>query len=227
MLPINKNNTDNPLVEFCKRPDVAYSDIPHDLKTALNISLLKEQDFLCAYCMSRISEENMSIEHWDPRHPDTQGATLSAQEKEKYRQLEIDYKNMLAVCPGNEGRPPREQHCDTQKANKTLLYNPSCPSHYAKLRISYLITGEIKSEDTKFCKELDDVLNLNCEKLKNNRKAVISRVISELNRLSRNASRNKIQPILDNWRSTDSEGKKKEYAGVAIYFLEKRLSHAN
>lgn len=226
MLPINKNSN-NPLVDFCRRRDVTYDDIPHSLKLILNDSLLKEQGYLCAYCMSRISQNNMSVEHWKPRHPNINDTTLSARQKEEYRQLEINYKNMLAVCPGNEGQPAPKQHCDRKKRNLNLSYNPSRAADHPKLRIFYIRnTGEIKSEDPIFNEEINNILNLNCEKLKNNRLDVIDHIFSALDKLEQNANRNKIQSILNKWKSVNRQGEMEEYAGVAIYFLEKRL-HKN
>ncbi|TAD96752.1 MAG: TIGR02646 family protein, partial [Bacteroidetes bacterium] len=50
----------------------------------LRDSLLRDQKYICAYCMRRISEDDMKIEHFRSQstHPD----------------LDLDYRNMLAVC---------------------------------------------------------------------------------------------------------------------------------
>ena len=81
MLPIHKS-AENPLENFVRIPGATYSDagIPKD---QLKESLLKEQGYLCAYCMSRISEDTMKVEHWHPQRSDTEGKKLSAEEKEK------------------------------------------------------------------------------------------------------------------------------------------------
>lgn len=228
MLPISKSSN-NPLKDFVRIPDVTYDDnrLP---KKKLKESLLKEQGYLCAYCMSRISEDTMKVEHWWPQSSDTEGKELSAEEKEKERLLSIDYKNMLAVCMGNEGHPKKEQHCDTQKGNKHLFYNPSNPQDHHRLKIVYLRSGEILSDDAAFCAQLGKkegekagVLNLNCPKLMNNRAAVINAVLKALQNLPQKASKGKISAILQKWKEADSSGMLKEYAGVAIYFLTKRL----
>lgn len=228
MLPIHKS-PENPLEDFVRIPDITYGDnrLP---KKKLKESLLKEQGYLCAYCMSRISEDTMKVEHWHPQKSDTEGQELSAEEKEKERLLSIDYKNMLAVCIGNEGHPKKEQHCDTRKGNKHLLYNPSDPQDHNRLKIYYLRSGEIASEDAIFCAQLGSkeenkagVLNLNCPKLMNNRAAIINYIFKALQKLQKQASKGKISAILQNWKEPDSSGMLKEYAGVAIYFLTKRL----
>lgn len=231
MLPIYKS-PENPLEDFVRIPDVTYDDnrLP---KKELKASLLKEQGYLCAYCMARISDDTMKVEHWWPQKSDTEGKILSVEEKEKERLLSIDYKNMLAVCMGNEGHPKKEQHCDTQKGNKHLFYNPSNPQDHHKLKIVYLRSGEILSDDAAFCVQLggkkqgeEGVLNLNCQKLINNRAAVIDAILKALQKLPQQASKGKISAILTKWKEPDSSRKLKEYSGVAIYFLSKRLQKA-
>ncbi|QSV71285.1 MAG: TIGR02646 family protein [Aphanizomenon flos-aquae KM1D3_PB] len=56
----------------------------------LKKALLTEQGYICCYCMRRISEDNMEIEHWQPQS--------------KYPELQINYKNLLASCSGNRGK---------------------------------------------------------------------------------------------------------------------------
>lgn len=228
MIPIYKS-TSNPLQEVCKIPGITFDDnqIP---KNSLKKSLLEEQGFLCAYCMSRINESNMKVEHWQPQHPTPSNGKLSPQEVEENRKLSIDYKNMLAVCKGNEGSPYKLQHCDTHKGNKTLKYNPSDTSHHMKLQISYLISsGKIESADAEFCSQLgkdageEGVLNLNCERLMNNRLQVIKSINEVLSHLEGSASKAVLQKMLNDWSTRDSAGKFKPYAGVAQYFLEKRI----
>ena len=227
MIPIHKNR-ENPLLEFVKIPGVTFDDnrLP---RKKLKESLLKEQYYLCAYCMSRINEDSMKIEHWFPQSPNTNGRDLSSEDKERERRYSIDYKNMLAICRGNEGNQPSQQHCDTRKGNKTLLYNPSNPNDYNKLKILYLRTGKIESKDKKFNEQLGDigkgnegVLNLNCEKLMSDRANVIRMIFESLDKLKNKASARKIDTIIKKWSLPDKDGKLPEYAGVAIYFLTKR-----
>ncbi len=230
MLPICKSTPD-PLQQFRKRADATYdsSDFP---KKEVKESLLREQGFLCAYCMSRITEETMSIEHWQPQHPVPRDGECSAQEREVNRCLSIDYANMLAVCDGNGSNPFRQQHCDRRKKNTVLKYNPANPDHHAKLGIRYIRSnGKIESGDADFCRQLggtekgsEGVLNLNLEKLRNNRLAVIASVFKALSRLKGTATRKELQRMHHNWSAVNAEGKRREYAGVAIYFLEKRIA---
>ena len=136
---------------------------------------------------------------------------------------------MLAVCRGNEGNQPSQQHCDTRKGNKPLLYNLSNPNDYNKLKILYLRTGKIESKDKKFNEQLggigkgnEGVLNLNCQKLMSDRANVIRMIFESLDKLKNKASARKIDTIIKKWSLPDRDGKLPEYAGVAIYFLTKR-----
>ena len=64
-----------------------FDNLPKD---TIRESLLKEQHYLCAYCMRKIQNngQSTSIEHWFP---------LS-----KNKDQALDYGNMLAVCDGGE-----------------------------------------------------------------------------------------------------------------------------
>lgn len=211
MLPIHKNAID-PLRRHRSQANATYDNIPAADRQALVSSLLHEQKFLCAYCMCRISQKTMSVEHWKARttHP----------------AMQIAYGNLLAVCCGNEGKSENEQHCDTKKGNLSLNYTPSDTSHHSRLRIKYAKNGEISSADQDFDAQLSDVLNLNFEDLKARRKNVFDRVCSTLAVLPKNAPKASIQRILDNWRTPDRNHKLPPFAGVAMYFLEKRLASA-
>ena len=64
-------------------------------------ALLKEQGYLCAYCMKKITEKTIHIEHWIPqRHPQEGYLEYSQEDCDRFA---IDYQNMLGVCPGGKG----------------------------------------------------------------------------------------------------------------------------
>lgn len=211
MLPIHKNTSD-PLRQHRSQANATYDNIPTADRQSLVSSLLREQKYICAYCMCRINEETMSVEHWQARttHSD----------------MQIAYGNLLAVCCGNEGKCEDKQHCDTKKGNFRLNYNPSDPSHHSRLKIKYAKNGEISSADQDFGAQLSAVLNLNLEDLKERRKNVFNLLCRTLNTLPPNAPKTSIQRILDYWKTPNSEHELPPFAGVAIYFLEKRLAKA-
>ena len=91
----------------------------------------------------------------------------------------------------------------------------------------------MESEDVVFCRELggeqrgtEGVLNLNFKRIMNNRLAVIRCVEQEMEKLPQNAKKSQVRQLIEHWKTADGQGKLPEYAGVAIYFLEKRLARA-
>jgi uncharacterized protein (TIGR02646 family) len=208
MVSINKQKEPVFLAEYKRREPIEYEEIPKD---SIRESLLKEQGFICAYCMQRIDENKMKIEHWHSQ--------------EKHEDERLDYKNMLAVCKGNEGHSPKQQHCDTKKADKDIKYNPANPEHKIESKIKYKTSnGEIFSEDTEFNEQLNKVLNLNYRILKENRKAVFDAVTSRLGYLCKKegVTKQQLEKLIEKWKSFEN-GHRKEYSGVAVYYLNKKI----
>lgn len=58
---ITKGREPSSLTQY-KKQSGAYFDGTN--KEDIRQALLEEQGYLCAYCMCRISAENMKIEHW-------------------------------------------------------------------------------------------------------------------------------------------------------------------
>lgn len=89
MILIKKNET-----QACKRvlqyevsSKEEYRDISSKDKEIIKDSLLKEQGYLCAYCMKRLDNTNyVKIEHIAPQSV--------------YPEKSLSYRNMLAVCDG-------------------------------------------------------------------------------------------------------------------------------
>ena len=78
-----------------------YDDMTKEVRDEVKMQLLREQGYICAYCMRCIqhhpdfSPKEMQIEHY------------IAQSSETGKQdplLSIDYRNMLGVCPGGKDR---------------------------------------------------------------------------------------------------------------------------
>lgn len=212
MLNIQKYDEPQLFKEHKCQTNACYENMPEQAQKQMKSQLLEEQGYLCAYCMSRISEATMKVEHVASRRD--------------YPEKQLIYSNLLACCKGNEGRSHTEQHCDTFKGAKTLSKNPANPSDRIEETIQYNSEGQISSTDRTLNNELNQTLNLNIPKLCNNRKAVYKAVIETFSRLQQNASRSTIQRLLENWETRDYN-KLKEYAGIARYFIKKRLAHAN
>ncbi|MDM8525380.1 hypothetical protein QUF80_18595 [Desulfococcaceae bacterium HSG8] len=151
MRKISKGPQPYELAHYRSRPDAVY-DGPYftEVKEKIRISLLAEQGHLCAYCMQRISEGTMKVEHWQcQRH---------------FPERQLDWQNMLGVCPGNQGLPGNSQTCDTRKGDADLCLNPADHEHHARLEICYTRDGRIHSHNAEFDTEISqrDMKSLLC-----------------------------------------------------------------
>ena len=69
MIHIKKSTQPKKFQEFKQQnPQAHFDDMPPDIKAILRQSLLEEQGYLCAYCMSKICDK-VKIEHYEPRNP--------------------------------------------------------------------------------------------------------------------------------------------------------------
>lgn len=159
MRAITKGTEPRSLIEHRAGAHADYDNF--SAKGELRTSLVQEQRGLCCYCMGRVRDDasKTKIEHW--------------QCQERFPAQQLVYRNLLAACKGGEGRPKREQHCDTRKGNSDIQWNPAEPTHAIEARVRYEMTGTISSPDMQFNEHLDEVLNLNLEWLKQNRKAAL------------------------------------------------------
>ena len=213
MLYIQKKQEPDSLTKYRKQRFAHFDGYPN--KDDIRRQLLEEQDHLCAYCMRRIDQEHMKIEHWYPEDRLT--------DKER-----LEYKNMLGVCEGHiAGSKGADDTCDAHKGNELIVVNPQERSTVDKIKYR-TATGEIYSEDASIQKDLHITLNLNSEKhqLKKNRKDTLDAVIREMRKLQQNGVWNRkiMESMLSFYESTHSGGMKKEYAGIVIWYLQKKLN---
>lgn len=208
---IQKNREPSALIEHRSKEYACYDNIPKDTKDEIRKSLLAEQGHVCCYCMKRIHMEDMKIEHWKP-----QG----------YVELSLQYSNMLGACNGNEGNPRQLQCCDTYKGEKELFINPldKCCETFIKFRDD----GTIYSDDPRVNHDLKEILNLNQQTLKENRKEVIDCIVEYLLREYPTGQwpKAKIQEVINQWNRRDAQGRYREYYGVALYRLQRWLMKA-
>lgn len=221
MIPIYKSGEPKSLQTYRSHPDALF-DGPEcnglkftSVKQDIRVGLVEDQGYLCAYCMSRIwpDEKSMKVEHWQCR--------------DRYKGRQLDYANLLGCCCGNEGSSFKQQHCDTRKGNDDLLFNPASSTHHDRLRIRYTYRGTIKSDDSEFDFQLNTLLNLNYNRLVENRKAVWSAVTRRLSEIQGSASQKQVEELIAEWGSKDQYGFLKEYSGVALYYLNKKRKSAN
>lgn len=212
MLLIKKGKEPNSLTEY-KMKSNAYFD-GYSNKGDIRKALLEEQGHLCAYCMKRISKNNIKIEHYNSQSNST--------EKEA-----LDFTNMLGVCDGNEGSGSNKtQTCDTHKGNTLLKVNPFSSASIELIK--YKNDGTIYSENEVINVDLNQTLNLNCEEvmLKRNRKAALDALKAYLSKKKSKDiwSKDLINKTLDIYLSKDNEGKLKTFNGIAIWYLKNKLN---
>lgn len=187
-------------------------------KTNLRVSLLNEQGFICGYCMRRIDATNSRIEHLKP-----QSLSIGQGKPEET----LDYSNMIVCCDGdiNKSNTLKTFHCDRKKQETPIHFTPF--EQYVIDTISYSSkTGEIRSSDTNVNNDINKVLNLNLERLKANRLAVLKGVMIMLG-AKKQWKKSEIGALLQRYSAKDCSGKKKEYCGIVMWFLHMRLKNAN
>lgn len=211
MIYIQKKKAPDSLTAYRKQP-FAYFD--GCKKEDIRECLLKEQGYLCAYCMRRIDKGHMKIEHWHPEDDLT--------ELEK-----LEYSNMLGTCIGHiEGQKGKEDTCDTHKGNTFITVNPCNKNTLRKIKYRSG-TGEIYSEDPEIQKDLNETLNLNSRghRLPQNRKEKLGAVINELVRKMPQGqwTKEKLKTFLEDYSKMDNGGRKTEYLGIIQWYLERRI----
>ena len=91
-------------------------------------------------------------------------------------------------------------------------------------------TGEIYSDNEEIQKDLNETLNLNSDKhmLKINRKQLLNQVILQLRTLQKsgNWKKSTLEKVKQKYENKDENGQKIEYAGIALWYINKRLERA-
>jgi len=213
MRHLRKGPEPESLTRYRLGPDATYDGLPQEAKDEIRERLAREQGFICCYCMQRITPAplGMKIEHWAP-----QGGAAT-----HHRQL--DWKNLLGACKGNEGMPPRAQHCDTRKGDVPLTVSPTDPNCEQRLR--FLPDGTVASDDPAIDNDLNQTLNLNYAVLKNNRRAVLDALLTTMERKypGRPWPGAAMERELAQLQQFDEQGMLRPYCQVPIYWLKKRL----
>lgn len=218
MKQIIKLNEPNSLVEHRAKEHANFDNIPLTVKEQLRQNLLSEQGHICCYCMKRIPESNppnLKIEHFCCQADNNQ--------------LQLTYSNLFASCTGNEGQPKIKQTCDTKKGNSVLTINlisnhPNCESLF-KFNADGEISLLIENDEIK--KQINDVLNLNMQTLKDNRREIYLEVQKKVENESRKLGSkqlklNYFEKEKKKWLNR-SENKFKPFCMVAIYYLNKKI----
>ena len=180
-------------------------------------SLYEEQGYICAYCMRRIPhQDKVSTEDHRVEH------MLS---RENHDDRKLDYSNMVVCCPGHIGD---EDHCDKKKGSLDISFSPMDQVFINSL--SYCSDGKIKSSNSKYNKELNDILNLNTELLVKNRKGMIDEMVNQLKMYVKRKGTLDKSFLIHMIEKYSSMFKKEDklmyhpYCGVALYYLQNKLN---
>ncbi|MEE1298324.1 MAG: hypothetical protein UHE62_06300 [Muribaculaceae bacterium] len=216
MILINKNQEPKEWTEYCSTPGVTYQSIPE-----LVDALLKEQGYICAYCMRRIptkdkiegklTSEDHRIEH------------IKCRDNHEY--LQLKYNNMLICCPGHIGE---DEHCDRKKGNQEISFSPLDSAFINTL--TYTSNGIIASSNPVYNEEINSILNLNTPFLVLNRKNMLKEVIQHINQTckqKKNWNKTALKSILVKYQNKHKDGENQKYypyCGIVVWFIQKKLN---
>ena len=194
-------------------------------KDEIKRTLIEEQHGICAYCMARIKEDSMTIEHWQP---------LS-----KGKKYALDYKNFAGCCCG--GRPKgsnNELCCDAAKEDKAITISPWNKEHMDKIK--YTTEGRVvfDGENPEIFKDINYTLKLNGEldsegnmlhdtwtRLVENRRRQYRKFSEIMHRMNGNKySQERIVAELKKCiKNLESQEEYEEYVGVLLYFMRRKV----
>lgn len=205
MILIKKKRIPSSLVEYKRTINASFDNLPREVKDRLRTSLLKEQGYICAYCMKKLEDDSskVKIEHYVARNEEN----------------ELEYKNLLAVCKGNEGESFEKQTCDTRKGNKEIKINPQVNSDI--LTIRYTSNGEIKSNNSDYQRDFDETLNLNdIFGLVESRKEALNSLKRKLSKSKTHLTEDTIRRIYLRYSEAEI---KEAYVGILLWYLQKKM----
>lgn len=207
MRKITKGPEPKEWTKYRQPPNVQYQ-----ANNALRSALLKEQGYICAYCMRRIptrdqnSTEKSRIDH-----------ILS---RSNHPELQLSYNNMVICCPG---AITNDFHCDKRKGENDITFD--ILSDYFVSTLSYSTKdGEISSSNPQYNDQINNILNLNNPLLKKNRLLVLRGVIKTISQnVSKTWTPTLLQRLYTLWNEKDSQGSYQPYHGIVLWYLARKI----
>lgn len=212
MIRIRKNHRVPEAFLRTQRKYSSYDEITSSDKNDIKTILLEEQNYKCAYCMSKINLDNSTVEHYIPRNGPNGDISLS-----------LDYRNLFAVCNTTRGLPKSEQTCDVSKGKRLLHIDPRIQANIDTINYdrSGCIRSSYNSGVNNFDDDINQILNLNSVQLVMNRQNAYQTL---LNRMSKKKDttwkKTFIQKYIDELSKSDN---KTPYSGYLIFMLKKHL----
>jgi uncharacterized protein (TIGR02646 family) len=208
MRHIQKQAPPEEFIVHCKAgAGVTFDNAP---KGAMRKALREEQQQLCAYCMCHLkapTEEEMKIDHRVPRTAEADRV--------------LDWSNLLGVCHGGEGRPYKQQTCDTRKGDKQIPFDPTLLQIEHQIR--YTTTGRIEATDAKQQDSLDEILGLNNPELERARRETLDEFVRAMRRLKPDGawSPMDLEAGLSSFRTT-RKGATRAFVGIAEWYVRRK-----
>ena len=218
MIRITKSEEPSSLAAYRRVKNATFKDMPNNVKDDLRQSLINEQGGLCCYCMRRVPAG-------DTKFPGMKIEHFKCQDHNKNDQLV--YRNLFAACWGGELDKDELQHtCDTKKRNSDITTFNLLTTDFDRV-IRYLEDGTIHATDEGIDEEMNSILNLNNQSLRNRRQAVRKAVSDTLRRLHAKGKvkQGKIQNLIISYAEPYAEEKNHEFYPVAVYYLQNKLKH--
>ncbi|MCH4895719.1 TIGR02646 family protein [Marinilabiliaceae bacterium JC040] len=203
MILIKKNKEPQEWKKYRETEGAEYQSQPY-----LRKALYDEQGGICAYCMKKLDDESSNnaqnrIEHIKPRS--------------KYKELELDYSNMVLCCDGHNGNI---FSCDLAKGDELISFTP-LDSRFIDT-ISYgSKDGVIRSSNEEWNYEINKIVRLNEGYLLDNRRAALMGFIKTIK--EKNWKRSNLKNLYDMY-SKKVNGKYQPYCGIILYFLKKKIN---
>lgn len=220
MIKIIKSEEPQGWKEYLQTPGALYQR-----NKDLVESLIKEQGYICAYCMRRIPCRDRLYEKDGQNYALTQedSRVEHVKSRKAHPDLQLNYDNMVLCCPGHIGA---DEHCDRLKGERDLSFSPTDTMIINSL--SYKNDGTIISSVSEYDKELNDVLNLNTPLLKANRKEAWEEAKKQIIAQNKGRNWNKalVQGFIEKYstkHTKEGEDRYIPYCGIIIYFLQKKL----
>ncbi len=224
MRRIIKKAVPRSFLNYAKTDNASFEDIDKEVKQDLRKSLLQEQHGICAYCQSLLKDKIKIEHHCEQSICNGDNNTIDRH---------LDYSNLFAVCIGEtttqekdkDGHPVTVLHCDTLKSqfNKNnglpIEVNLSNTSHVAQ--IQYSSNGIIRSKNEKHDNEINRMLGLNKQHLKEMRKRIWIQIYKKSDPKNGTINKAKMKKIIESLLTQKDGYFQYPFPALTEYMLKK------
>lgn len=186
---------------------------PHVVQDIFN-ALMQDQGCLCCYCQSEITADTARLVQFVPAEDEA-----------------LQYTNLYLACNYSNNLPPLHQHCYIKKGTDLIpkyIADENCADYFRYNTLGEIVpAGEFRT--IRKCQDnyrkltpvqqavlsAIDILNLNAERLCEQRKAIYTQVAS----LFSKAKKDQINEAIKKFGQKDKNGKLKRFCDVIIYYL--------